>query len=521
MAESARVLKTLKMRENNDKLLSHIQGAKAELAKRSLAEFVKQSWHVIEPTTPLIWNWHIEVICQHVQALLEGRLGKNNLLVNVPPGSMKSTIISVCVPPWMWLRNPSWRGLFISGNESVAIRDSIKCRDILTSEWYQNTFRPRWTFAKDQRAKGNYKNSASGFRKSTTAGSKITGDRSDDIFVDDPNDAQSVMSQVKRDTINFWWDNAAANRLNNLITGKRCIIQQRLHEEDLTGHVLSKDPGNWDALVIRQEFEVPKETDPDFLPTSLGWRDNRLSGELMFPERFPETVLAGERRRLRATGYAGQHQQRPAPAEGAIFKREDWRWYRPPQPWDTLDDSGRRMQLHALGINQVLQSWDIAIGGKQSNDYTACCTLGIAQNKYYILDIWTAQCEYPEAKRQVQLLYDKWRPHRVTVEGGGATGGKSIIQELRRETRIPFKETKTSSDKVMRARLISPNQESGLCYLPEGEPWVADFYESCSVFPAGKHDDDVDSFIMAMEEATTPGSRKLQITESLLNKLAR
>ena len=131
-------------------LSTQTQAIEGELAKRKLSYFVRFAWKLIEPETPLIWNWHLDAVCDHVQAFLEKRLDKHNLIINVPPGSMKSTIISVMSPAWMWLHNPSWRGLFFSGNESIGLRDSMKCRDIIESDWYQQTFKPTWRFEKDQ-----------------------------------------------------------------------------------------------------------------------------------------------------------------------------------------------------------------------------------------------------------------------------------------------------------------------------------------------------------------------------------
>ena len=155
-----------------------LQSIRAEKARRSLATFVRQAWPIIEPSTPLVWNWHLDVICSRVQALVEGKLPRRNLIINVPPGSMKSTILAVCLPAWVWLRNPGWRAIMASGNEGVAIRDSMKCRDIIDSDWYRGLFRPGWGFSKDQNAKGHYKNTATGFRMAISAGARITGDLS-------------------------------------------------------------------------------------------------------------------------------------------------------------------------------------------------------------------------------------------------------------------------------------------------------------------------------------------------------
>lgn len=475
---------------------SQIEG---ELAKRKLSYFVKFAWRIIEPETPLIWNWHLDAVCDHVQAFLEKRLDKRNLIINVPPGSMKSTIISVMSPAWMWLHNPSWRGLFFSGNESIGLRDSMKCRDIIESEWYQQTFQPTWKFEKDQNAKGHYRNTASGFRKAQSAGSRVTGDRADDIFCDDPLDAAEAFSKPARDSIITWWTQAASNRLNDLRTGGRCIIMQRLHEEDLTGYVLKYEPDDWERLIIRQEYELNSDK------TSLGWSDPRnVEGSLFFPERFPNDVIAIEKRRLGSYGYAGQHQQRPSASEGGLFKRADWSYYKPLEPKE-------------LGITQIIQGWDTAFKTGEENDYSACITIGVSQNRYYILDLWKQKVEYPELKRTVVNQFEKWKPSLVLIEDKAS--GQSLIQELRRDTRIAIHPYKVDRDKIARANSVTPIHEAKLCYLPENTPWVSDFIESLSAFPTAPHDDDVDAFVMTLNYASRGGSGLLQFMQLEAEKL--
>jgi predicted phage terminase large subunit-like protein len=476
------------------------EAIKAEMARRRLSEFVRQAWPIIEPSTPLVWNWHLDVICDHVQALVEGRLAHRNLIINVPPGSMKSTILSVCLPPWIWLQKPSeandlgpaWRGTFASGNGEVAIRDSIKCRDILDSAWYRRAFAPAWSFSRDQNAKGHYKNSDTGFRRAISAGSRITGTRSHAIIVDDPNDAAEAYSKSERDSIINWWDNAAANRLANMTTGVRCIIQQRLHEEDLTGHILATDAEEWEVLIIREEYEHPKPTDPDYKPTSLGWSDPRtVEGELFFPARFPPNVLASERRRLGSAGYAGQHQQRPTPAEGQIFKKGFVRNF---SMADTLakmaerDNKGQTVWKY----KRLILTADTAFKEKEENDYSVVFAIGERAEGYDVLDRWKDKAGYPELKLRVKAMNAKWHPQAFLIEDKAS--GQSLIQELRLESSIPLVPVKVDTDKVSRAHAVVPTWEAGNVHVDPSLPWVADFLDNMYGFPKMAHDDDPDAF---------------------------
>lgn len=480
---------------------------------------MRQAWSIIEPSTPLVWNWHIDAICDHIQALMEGRLAHNNLIINVPPGSMKSTILSVCLTPWIWIQDPAkghdlgpgWRGILASGDESIALRDSMKSRDIIESEWYQNSFRPRWGFARDQNAKGHYKNTSTGYRRAMSAGARVTGNRAHCLIVDDPNDAQYAYSKPHRDQITLWWDQAFANRLADMRTGKRIIIQQRLHEEDLTGHILSVEPENWEVLIIREEYERPKDgsdgtkPDPDCKPTSLGWRDPRtVEGELFFPARFPETVLTGERKRLGSAGYAGQHQQRPAPAEGQIFKRKtpDGRQC---TATFSLEDSRRRMAEIDPNTKQpikvytrIILSADTAFKEKEENDFSVILAVGERADGrgWDLLDRWKEKASYPELKLQAKAFNSKWHPQAFLIEDKAS--GQSLIQELRLDSAIPLVPIKVDTDKVSRAHAVVPTWEAGTVHVDPSLSWVSDFLEQLYGFPKLAHDDDVDAFTQAM-----------------------
>jgi predicted phage terminase large subunit-like protein len=469
------------------------QEIQAELARRSLAEFVRQSWHVIEPGTPLKWGWALDAICDHVQALVENRLGKQNLVANVPPGSMKSTIVSVCLPAWIWIQDharkpglgPGWRGIFTSGSDEIAQRDSLRCRDIVVGEWYQNAFKPDWELTKDQNTKHLFKNTMGGWRRAMSAGARITGSRGDALIVDDPNDAQEIYSRAHRESIITWWDQAAVNRLNDLAVGKRILIQQRLHEDDLTGHVTRKNRAIWDCLVIRQEYENPKPDDLDCIPTGLCWADPRRSeGELFFPDRFPLSVVDEEKVAKGPSGYAGQHQQRPAPASGLIFKTGFVQTFHP---------------AHHPKYSRVVISLDTAFKDGEENDYSVATVWGEWDAGFDCLARWKDKVGFPSLKTEVKALADAWRPHglsAILVEDKAS--GQSLIQELKQSTTLPIVAIKVDRDKIARAHAVVPLWEAGKVRVPDGAAWVRDFLDQLYGFPRQAHDDDVDSMTQAL-----------------------
>ena len=354
-------------------------------------------------------------------------------------------------------------------NEGVAIRDSMKCRDIIDSDWYRGLFRPSWGFSRDQNAKGHYKNTATGFRMAISAGARITGDRADAIIVDDPNDAAEAFSKAARDQIINWWDNAAANRLSDMSLGCRIIIQQRLHQEDLTGHVLDTEPAAWTHLVIRQEFEQGDEQP---------WDPRAEEGALFFPARFPREVVEGERKRLASSGYAGQHQQRPASKEGEIFKRGFVRFYDPTLPLPAF--------------KRKIMSWDTAFKEKQQNDPSCGLVAGEADNGIYILDHELEHMGYPALKEKARTWAAAHSPSALLIEDKAS--GQSLIQELKQETSLPVVAVQVETDKVSRAWAVVPTWEAGRIYLPAGAPWVDDFLDEIYTFPRAAHDDQVDAF---------------------------
>src|SRR5208282_2204872 len=287
-----------------------------EAREWNLESFIRWAWPLVDPA-PLIWNWHLAAIAEHLQALITDELASNNLLITVPPGSGKSRLLSVMLIAWVWVRRPAWRALYASGNPRVASRDSLYARQLIGSIEYRNRFGIGWDITDNQDEKLLYNTTAGGFRQATTSGSRVTGDRADFLGIDDPLDAQSAFSKAERDAVITWYTAAFANRLNDLRTGKRALIMQRLHPEDLAGYVLGIERNLWEHLMIPMEFESSRA-----FTTTIGWTDPRSNdGELMFEERYPRAIVEQEKVRLGTSGAAGQLQQRPAIAGGELFKR--------------------------------------------------------------------------------------------------------------------------------------------------------------------------------------------------------
>src|SRR5258708_4194369 len=248
-----------------------------ELATRGLGEFVHQAWLIIEPLTPFVPGFHIDAIIDHLEAVTRGDI--RNLLINVPPRHMKSLLVSVFWPAWEWLRSPERRWLYSSYGAQLSIRDSVKCRRLIESPWYQRLWGDRFALTSDQNTKGRFDNDRSGYRLSTSVGGAATGEGGDRIVCDDPHNVQEAESDsVRKGTID-WFDVVMSTRVNDPKTAAKVVVMQRCHQQDLSGHLLEQ--GGWEHLCLTAEYDGPTRA------TSIGFSDARTQPrELLWPDRF-------------------------------------------------------------------------------------------------------------------------------------------------------------------------------------------------------------------------------------------
>jgi predicted phage terminase large subunit-like protein len=460
------------------------------LAERSLIEFTKQSWEIIEPGVKFQDNWHLHDIADHLEAITNGEL--ENLIINIPPGCMKSILVSVAWPAWEWMQDPALRYLGASYGGDLAIRDASKCRDIIVSDWYQERW-PRVQVKKGSDQKTKYELTAGGWRMATSVGGRATGEHPDRKLIDDPHNAKQAESEVERESALVWFDRTLSTRGESR-GAKTIVVMQRLHERDLTGHILANKLEGYTHLCIPMEYDgVPRTT-------SLGWKDPRAKvGSLLWPELFNEKSVARLKRNLGEYGASGQLQQKPSPPGGGILKIKHF------QKWPAQDT------LPAFSM--VVQSYDTAYTEDTQNDPTAGTVWGIFTNKgkkcALLLDAWSEHMEYPALRTKV---LDEW--HSVYGKTEGRKGrkadfvlvekkssGQSLIQDLRLGN-VPVRGyVPTSMDKIARAHQAAPLLEIDCFYVMESkkEPgtyvmWARPFLDQCEKFPNAEHDDYVDTF---------------------------
>jgi predicted phage terminase large subunit-like protein len=460
---------------------SDISQVERELCKRSLAHFARRSWHVLEPATPLKWGWALDAICQHLEAVTSGEIRR--LLMNVPPGSMKSLLTGVIWPAWEWgpRNTPELRYLGTAHKQELAIRDNLKCRRLIQSEWYQKLWRVELTG--DQNAKTKFENTSTGFREAM-AFESMTGSRGDRVLIDDPHSVDDANSPAKLKGGITTFREALPSRVNN-DESAIVIIMQRLNEGDVSAIAL--DLG-YDHLCIPMRYESQFAK-----ATRMGWKDPRTTdGELMFPERFPQEQVQELEHSLGTYAVAGQLQQRPAPLGGGIFKDEWWRFF------DAMPPLKHR-SIYA----------DTAQKTKEQNDYSVLQCWGVTQdNQMVMLDMARGKWEAPELETMARAF---WQKHNSQPYHGplrafkveDKVSGTGLIQKLKREG-IPIVPIQRNVDKVTRAFDAAPYIQSGNVYLMRSTPHLADFLAESAVFPNGSHDDMIDATMSAISDLTTP-----------------
>jgi predicted phage terminase large subunit-like protein len=492
--------------EQERRLLATQREIERRAALRSLAEFVRQAWHVLEPGTPLAWGWHIEAICLHLEAVFRGEI--NRLLINVPPGHMKSLLTNVFFPAWAWLHRPSWRLIYATYAQDLTERDSVKCRDLIKSQWYQETFRPAWKIKADQDTKDHIANTEGGFRIALSVGGKGTGYRGDATIADDPISAEEAYSEAARKRCIRWWDKTMSSRLSNPKLGVRVIIMQRLHQEDLSGHVLRK--GGYQHLKLASEFDPKKKAvtfvrrpDPETgkYRYEKFWEDPRQKlGEPLFPALFDEEVLEQCKKDL-ADAYAGQHLQEPTAAEGGLFKKKWWRFHRPDglPNWGTAerpDGCNEHPAIPLPRMDRFLISLDANFKEGLKNSYVVFTVWGARGADRFLLEVRRGQWGFTKTLEVFRELVQAW-PLALEKIVEEKANGAAIINTLSSEIAgiIPID---PEGGKEARAAAIQPQVRSGNVYLAEGADWLEEYVAEMASFPNGMFNDQVDSTSQAL-----------------------
>jgi predicted phage terminase large subunit-like protein len=452
-----------------------------ERCKESFYFFVRHFWNTIVAEEP-VWNWHIPLICNELQAIgerVKQRLPKeyDYYIINVPPGSSKSTIASEMYPLWCWIIDPSQR--FICGSYASTPAEDIagKCFNIYTSDKFKRLF-PELHTKRAIGGKTGFSNGLLGERYTTSTGSSITGIHAHQLIIDDPMNPKIANSDTERTSANKWVSETLSSRKVDKKVSVTIVIMQRLHENDTTGYLLAKQKEGLTIKHICIPAEVSDNNMQDVHPQSLlpYYKDG-----LFDTVRAPREVLIQTKVDLGSYGYAGQMLQRPAPAEGGILKKD----------WFGI------IARHEVFPGQIVHfQLDTAYTEKTKNDPTAIIAYYIMQGHVYIANVQSVHKEFPDLIR--------WLPAFVKENGGNQrskiyvepkASGLSVVQTLKKATNLNIITSEApKEDKESRVQTVSPKIEAGRIILHAGG-WNEHFLNQCTSFPNAQHDDEVDCLV--------------------------
>lgn len=436
-----------------------------EICKQDFYFFVQEFWSVIIAEEP-VWNWHIKYLCDTAQKIVE-RIARredktSDLVVNIPPGTSKSTIFTIMLPAWAWVLDPSLRVLTISYSDTLATEHAVKSRDIIQSDQYQNWF-PHIRIKKDKNNKTNYENEANGQRLASGLGGSITGMHAHLIIIDDPLNPKQAASEEETATANRTIDNTLSTRKVNKEVTVTMLIMQRLHENDPTGHLLAKK----DKEVTH--IKLPAEVSDGVLPERLA--AFYVNG-LLDQKRLSKKSLIEAGVDLGSANYSGQFAQNPTPAGGLIWKK----WFK--EIPDSEFPFYKIMSLYGT-------DWDLAYTKKDKNAASAYITGGKIGENIFIDDLGWDWLEFPPL---IKWIKSKHAPHYIEAKASGISAKQTLVEEGVVAIEVTLD---GSADKEARAKMASPVAEAGMVFIRQSlaDKLYNDSKQGILNFPRGKYKD--------------------------------
>ncbi len=451
----------------------------------SLYEFFLEAWKVLEPSTPLRENFHLRVLADYIQNIIE-RVARRepreaDVVINIPPATTKSTLVTVVAPVWAWIIAPHLKIISVSYADTLAHYHAAKSRDIINSEWFQYYFGDIFQLKRDVNMKSEYANNKQGYRYAVGSGGAAIGRHADLVFCDDPINPRKTASPVDLMGVNEWWDNYISSRLTDPYVSVKFVIMQRLAVGDLSDHCLSK--GNYDHVCL------PAELTEDVKPASL--REFYTDG-LLDPVRLSRPVLKSMLLALGSNGYQGQFLQTPVKKGGNIFKTQ---WF---GSFDMTELKERARRNFDTLVWHFIS--DTAFTEKTSNDPTGVICYAKYQKNYYVRDYEDVYMEMPQLIEFFRNFTSKNEyTQESTIRIEPKASGLSLIQMLKSKTELNVMAAKApTQDKITRANTVAPSVEAGRVYLLDGAGWTVPFLASVTSFPNAIHDEAVDCLYMML-----------------------
>lgn len=488
--ESRDVSFTAQARDTIASKLSRLSSVIAPRQAISLEAYFERAWATLEPGKELIRSWHIGYICEHLEAVSRGEIKR--LLINVPPRTLKSSLVSVAWPTWQWgpYQKPESRYMFISHEISLGIDLAVARRSLIESDWYREEY-PRVILSSDQNEKKLVQNTRRGKLITTSTHGAATGKGGDFLVPDDFLDPEKAESDTERENALTAWGIKFSSRLDNKQTGAIVAIEQRTHPKDFTAKLV--EAGGYTHIVIPSD-NYTKERMLYIFPKSK--REVVIEpGDAVMPDVKPLAIVMQERREKGTRIHETQERQNPPEDAGMLFKRHNWRFYNSLDEllWK-MDKSGSRV---AWQWDDLIQSWDLAFKGLDTSDFVVGQVWGRRGADRWLLDQFREQTGVTGTMKAIMMMSEKWpRAARKLVED--KANGPAVIEMLKSKV-TGLIAVNPEGGKIVRARAIEPIQESGNIYLPSPSiaPWIEDFIDRAAQFPNVDHDDEIDACTQA------------------------
>jgi predicted phage terminase large subunit-like protein len=443
------------------------------LLRQNLRSFTRRAFDAVNPGDRFLANWHVDCLCWHLEKCYRREIKR--LIITLPPRYLKSICASVAFPAWVLGQDPTRKLICVSYSQDLARKHALDTRTVMDSDWYRRIFKGT-RFHRRKCTETELMTSRMGLRYATSVGGPLTGLGGDIVIIDDPIKADGVASEAERHRVNQFYDGTLYSRLNNKNEDVIILVMQRLHVDDLVGHVLDKDEWTILNMPAIAESELTYEIDD-------GGYYTRRAGEVLHEAREDRRTLDVIKGQLGTSIFEAQYQQRPVPPGGTLIKREWLQTYSRALPRERYD--------------QVVQSWDTASSISETSDYSVCITFGISKQTAHILDVLRVQLEYPELRRRLLREADRYGADTVLIEQSAS--GIALLQDLWREGQLRPISYKPRIDKVARLEGHSAKIEAGYVLLPEKAPWLDEFKTELLAFPNGRHDDQVDALTQFLE----------------------
>jgi predicted phage terminase large subunit-like protein len=448
------------------------------LLRWDFASFAHKTFATVSPAAAFTPNWHIEAMAWHLEQCCAGTIRR--LIIAVPPRYLKSICASVALPAWALGRDPARRIICASYSNELTAKHARDCRAVMESNWYRAIF-PKTRINPYKNTELEFETTARGYRYGTSVGGTLTGRGGNLIIVDDPMKPADGLSEVKRESVNQWFDGTLYSRLDSKSDDAIVIIMQRLHIDDLVGHVSAQE--DWTILSLPAIADEPQR-----IPTGPHSHIDRKPGDVLHPAREPRSVLHRIKETIGSYNFSAQYQQCPVPPGGALIRAAWLHTYRdipPQQPGD-----------------RIVQSWDTASKAEEIHDWSVCTTWLVQKELYYLLAVFRRRLEYPELKRTIAAQAQMHGADTVLIEDKAS--GTSLIQDLCQEGSLHPIAVVPEADKLTRMASQSAKIEAGRVLFPEDAPWLGDFLTEILQFPHGRHDDQIDSLSQFLHWVTRP-----------------